>query len=99
MPVRNFQRWGEVVYRRKQFHSDLRMPAHDLPFFIEERPGLEKDLIRKGNLTDIMQDRAAANMDQIGFPNSQAGSEFHGDVSDTQGMFLGLLIPQIQCMR
>ena len=78
--------------RRKQVISKSRMLSHYYPFFISQWPGLEQNPIRDAHLTNIMQQRTPAGMNQFLFGQAKLTPQLHRQLCYPLCMTLGFVI-------
>jgi hypothetical protein len=62
--LRNIQRRPQKDDGREQGISVGRILAHENPFGVRQRPGLEQDMIRYAHLADVVQKRPAPHVHQ-----------------------------------
>ncbi len=69
------------------------------PLFLGERPGFEQNAVGDAHLTDIVQQGAAANLDDLVLADTHRPGEPDRHLGDPPAMPFGLLIAEIQGMR
>ena len=75
------------------------MLLHNFPFFIRQFSGLEQNLVRHAHLANIVQQRAAPDVDQVLAVGAHLAASCQRQFGHALAVALGLVIAQIQRLR